>query len=281
MENLQHFILTRFNIRIWTQDKNGKAVRTFDWLKHRFEVFERYCLPSIVNQTCKDFEWIVLFDSETPAEYKKKLPEYKAICPQFTPVFVEPSKGRYFRRLFKAIVDERAHADRVLTTYFDNDDSLSINFVEDIRRRVSNLPDETFVYYTSGYQYFTEFGLMLRVHYKRNHFVSVIETSQPSTLKTVFGYCGHYYIDRIPGVKIEYAEESPLWCEVIHERNMCNDAHFLLGIKPVRDRETLRREFGIDEDCKFSLSLLAFRFVPRYLKTFVWRAKRRVFGRKW
>ena len=281
MDSIQHFILTRFNIRIWTQDKNGKAVRTDDWLKHRFEVFEKYCLPSILNQTCQDFEWIVLFDSETPSEYKEKISGYKAICPQFSPVFVKPANGKYFRQIFRSIIIERLHADRVVSTYFDNDDALSIRFVDDIHRRASELPNGFFLFYTSGYQYYTELGLMLRVHYKRNHFVSVIEIGQPTTLKTVFGYCGHYYIDRIPGVKIEYIEDSPVWCEVIHERNMCNDAHFLLGIKPVRDRETLRRGFGIDEDCKFSLSLLAFRFVPRYLKTFVWRAKRRVFGRKW
>ena len=281
MESVQLFILTRFNIRIWTQDKNGKAVRTNEWLKQRFDVFERYCLPSIANQTCKDFEWIVLFDNETPAEYKEKLSDYKAICPQFSPVFVEPSKGIFFKQIFRAVVIEKMNAGRIITTYFDNDDALSTSFVDDVQKRVTDLPSGTVVFYPSGFQYFAEFGLMLRVHYKRNHFASVVEAGSPTTFKTIYDYGSHYYVDRIPGVKIEYIENSPLWCEVIHERNMCNDAHFLLGIKPMRDRDTLRREFGIDEDCKFSLALLAFRFVPRYLKTFVWRAKRRLFGRKW
>ena len=188
MEGIQHFILTRFNIRIFTQDKNGKAVRTADWLEHRFEVFERYCLPSIAKQTCKDFEWIVLFDSETPSEYKEKLPGYREVCPQFIPVFVEPSKGRYFRQIFRETVVDRVNAERVLTTYLDNDDALSVRFVEDIQRRASSLLDGTFVFYTSGYQYFTEFGLMLHVHYKRNHFVSVVEAGYPATLKTIYGY---------------------------------------------------------------------------------------------
>lgn len=281
MEGIQHFILTRFNVRIFTQDKNGKAVRTAEWLKHRFEVFERYCLPSIAGQTCKDFEWIVLFDSETPGEYKERISGYQAVCPQFVPVFVEPDKGKYFRQFFRAAVVDRIKADRVLTTYLDNDDALSLSFVEDIRKRASNLLDGTFIFYTSGFQYFKEFGLMLRVHYRRNHFVSVIEAGLPATLKTIYGYGSHYYIDRIPGAQIEYIEDCPLWCEMIHERNMGNDAHFLLGIKPVRDSQTLRREFGVDEDNKYSVSLLAFRFAPRYLKTFIWRVKCRLFGRKW
>ena len=278
---IQHFILTRFNIRIWTQDKNGNAVRTADWLKHRFDVFEKYCLPSIASQTCKDFEWIVLFDSETPLEFKERVERFKTVCPQFIPVFVEPSMGKYFARIFRASVVERVHSDRVITTYLDNDDALSINFVEDIRRRAECFPDGTFIYYSDGFQFFKEFGLMLRVRNTRNHFVSVIEPSSSTTLKTIFGYGSHYFILRIPGAHIEYIEDSPLWCEVVHERNMCNDAFFLRGIKVVRDCETLRREFNVDEDCKYSPALLAFRFVPRYVKTFIWRAKRRLFGRKW
>ena len=60
---MKHFILTRFNIRLWNQDKFSQSVRSMDWLEQRFEVFEKFCLPSIVGQVCKDFEWIVLVDS--------------------------------------------------------------------------------------------------------------------------------------------------------------------------------------------------------------------------
>ena len=278
---IQHFILTRFNIRIWTQDKNGRAVRTTDWLKHRFDVFEKYCLPSIASQTCKDFEWIVLFDSKTPAEYKERIEGFKAVCPQFIPVFVDPSMGRYFARIFRASVVERVHADKVLTTYLDNDDALSVNFVEDIQRRAADMPDGTFVFYSDVFQFFKELGLMLHVRNTRNHFVSVVEAGSRGTLKTIFGYGSHYYIDRIPDAHIEYIEDCPLWCEVVHERNMCNDAFYLWGIKPVRDSEAMRRDFGVDVDCKCTLPLLAFRFVPRYIKTFFWRARRKIFGQKW
>ncbi len=281
MEGIQHFILTRFNIRIWTQDKNGKAVRTKDWLKHRFDVFEKYCLPSIANQTCKDFEWIVLFDSETPLEYKDRIFGYRTLCPQLSPVFVEPSKGRYFRQFFRASVVERIRSDRVITTYLDNDDALSIRFVEDLQRRAASIQDGTFIFYTAGFQYFTEFKFLMQVIYKRNHFVSVIETGTPATLQTIYGYGSHYYIDRIPNAVIEYVPDLPLWCEVIHERNMGNDAHFLLGTKAVRDSGTLSREFSIDDSSRYSLSLYVFKFIPRYIKTLFWRIKCRLFGRKW
>lgn len=71
-KELQHFILTRFNLLLWNKDKENKKVRSKEWLEHRFSLFEKYCLPSIKSQTCQDFEWIVLFDSSTPEMLKEK-----------------------------------------------------------------------------------------------------------------------------------------------------------------------------------------------------------------
>ena len=49
MENYSHFIITRFNLNLYAQDKHDLPTRTDRWLEHRFEVFERYCLPSIIR----------------------------------------------------------------------------------------------------------------------------------------------------------------------------------------------------------------------------------------
>ena len=43
MENYSHFIITRFNLNLYAQDKHDLPTRTDRWLEHRFEVFERYC----------------------------------------------------------------------------------------------------------------------------------------------------------------------------------------------------------------------------------------------
>ena len=98
---LQHFLLTRFNIMLWRQDKEGKKVRTTKWLEHRFTLFEKYCLPSIKNQTCQDFEWIVLFDSMTPDCFKGRIACYQKDCPQLIPVFVAPENGWRFAEIFQ------------------------------------------------------------------------------------------------------------------------------------------------------------------------------------
>ena len=300
---LQHFILTRFNLLLWNKDKEGRKVRTMKWLAHRFSLFEQYCLPAVKGQTCKDFTWIVLFDSTTPDCFINKITEYQKECPQFVPIYVEPEKGRCFAEIFRQVVvsrlnnqefekvsislantDDTNYTDkcfmRVLTTYLDNDDALSVRFVEDVQKRAAALENGTFIYYTDGLQFFTDHKYLMQIHYRRNHFASVVESGELSTVKTIYGYGSHYYIDQIKGAKIEYVHDEPLWCEVIHEKNMGNDAYFLKA-KMVKDQERLWRDFAINEKVKYGTGLYLFRFLPRYGKTFIRRCGHRLFGRHW
>lgn len=278
---LQHFLLTRFNILLWREDKECKKVRTTKWLEHRFSLFEKYCLPSIKSQTCLDFEWIVLFDSMTPDSFKDKIACYQKDCPQLIPVFVEPENGFRFAEIFKDEIIKRLKAKRVISTYLDNDDALNIGFVEDLQHRITTVSDGTFFYYDEGYQYYTEDQFMMQIHYPRNHFVSVVEQGDAATVKGVYGYGRHYYIDSIEGAKIEHIKNKPMWCEVVHEKNILNDANFIINTKMVRDKELLHRDFAVNEEVCFGIGFYVFKFLPRYMKTFIKRAKHRLFGRQW
>ena len=170
---------------------------------------------------------------------------------------------------------------RVITTYLDNDDALDIRFVENLQARASRASSGQFLSYSNGYQYYTDYNYLLYVHYSRNHFVSVVEDGNPASVKTIYGFGSHYYIDKIAGAKIEVISNQPLWCEVIHEKNMGNDAYFLLGTKIMKDADILRRDFGIDAVVKSGIGLYVLRFLPRYVKTFARRVKYFLFGRKW
>ncbi len=278
---VQHFILTRFNILLWNKDKEGVPVRSREWLEHRFDLFEKYCLPSIIAQSCKDFVWIVLFDSTTPDIYKKKIELYQSDCPQLVPVYVEPQNGRYFAQIFRREVVKRLSFKRIITSYLDNDDALSVRFIEDLQQRVATLSDGTFINYTDGYQFYTDFKYVMQIQYPRNHFMSVVEEGNPATLKTIYGYGSHYYIDKIKDIHIEKIKELPMWCEVIHEKNMGNDAYFLLCAKMIKDENLLFRKFGLKEKVKSGSCLYLFRFLPRYFKTLLRRVGYRLYGRHW
>lgn len=269
---LQHFILTRFNILLWNKAKDGKKVRTTKWLEHRFSLFEKYCLPSIKSQTCQDFEWIMLFDSMTPDSFKVRITEYQKECPQLSAVFVEPENGWCFAEIFRTEIVNRLCSKRVVSTYLDNDDALSVRFVEDLQQRVCSLSDGTFVFYDEGYQYYTEEYYMMQIDFPRNHFVSVVEEGNPTTLKGIFGYGSHYYINKVKGAKIEHIKCLPMWCEVVHEKNVMNDAKYLRS-RMVCDEDLLRREFAIDETVTSGIGLYIFDFLPRYRRSLIRRVK--------
>lgn len=191
---IQHFILTRFNLLIFNKDKEGQKVRSASWLEHRFSLFERFCLSSLKNQTSQEFEWIVLFDSTTPERFKERIERYKEELSQLIPVYVRPEGGRFFAQIFRDEVVKRISSNknqndnekrRVLTTYLDNDDALDIHFVEDLQRRADDLSVGTFITYDNGYQLFTDYNLVMRIRYPRNHFMSVVENGNPLTVKTI------------------------------------------------------------------------------------------------
>ena len=269
---LQHFILTRFNVLLWNKAKDGRKVRTTRWLEHRFQLFEKYCLPSVKNQTLQKFEWIVLFDSMTPDSFKERIEGYQKECPQLRSVFVEPENGWRFAEIFRSEIVKRLKSKRVLTTYLDNDDALNVSFVEDLQRRALTVSYGTFINYDDGYQYYADDKFMMRVHYPTNHFVSVVEKGESATLKGVFGFGSHATIEKIKGVKIECVKNLRMWCEVVHEKNMMNDAKFLT-VYMVKDEDLLRNNFAVDDDVRYGIGIYVCRFLPRYIKTFVWRTK--------
>ena len=271
-KELQHFILTRFNLLLWNKSKDGRKVRSTKWLEHRFSLFEKYCLPSVKNQTCQDFEWIVLFDSMMPDSFKEKITRFQQDCPQLAPIFVEPENGKYFVDIFRAEIVKRLNAKRVITTYLDNDDALNVRFIGDLQQRVTSMDDGTFIFYDDGYQLYTDHKYMMEITYPRDHFVSYVEKGDSSTVKGVFRYGTHYYIDTIEGAKIAHIKNQRMWCEVVHEKNMLNDAYFL-NAKMVSDGDLLRREFAIDETVQSGQGIYLFKFLPRYGRTFVRRTK--------
>lgn len=276
---IQHFILTRFNLLLWNKAKDGQKVRTTQWLEHRFSLFEYYCLPSIKNQTCQDFEWIILFDSLTPDIFKQKIAGFQKECSQLIPVFVAPEKGRCFAEIFRREMIKRLSAKKVISTYLDNDDALNLLFVEDLRLRACEIKDGTFVFYDDGYQYFKEDKYMMQLSFPKNHFVSVLEGGDPDTLKGIYGYGSHYYINLIEGAIIEHVKGMRMWCEVVHEKNVMNDAKFL-NSKMIKGQNVLKNDFAINAEVDYGPSLYLFNFLPRYIKMFARRIKEHFFNKK-
>lgn len=77
-----HYLLTRFNLALWQEDKNGQMIDRGEWIRKRLELFETYCLPSVAGQTCQKFRWILLVDADTPADLRERIKAYRNVCAQ-------------------------------------------------------------------------------------------------------------------------------------------------------------------------------------------------------
>lgn len=234
---MRHFILTRFNLWLWGKDKKGKNIDRDAWLNDRVSLFECYTLPSLSAQTCKDYVWIILVDSESPEWFRKKTREWKVTCPQMHFVVVKPSYHSYFAKVFQEVVNmvvkkEKGAAEEdmtVLTTYLDNDDAVRTNFVEDIQKQAENTDSDTFLYYDYGLQYFTEMGISTRVFYPNNHFTTLVERiahgGVNKNVRTCYGYGSHFLVERKKLAKVRHvsSKNKPMWVEIVHGCNVDND----------------------------------------------------------
>lgn len=286
MVKKEHYILTRFNLRLWTKDKKRNETRTDEWLKQRFELFEKICLPSIMNQTNQTFKWIVLFDSETPEFYKKKIQHYQNICKMFCPCFVEAYKSRYFVSVFREEIQKRIEKNTnfLITTYLDNDDALHKNYIEEIQQMEVKRP--TFVSYVYGIQYYTELNIATRVPYTNNHFISLAEplNDNQTNFRTVYGYGSHLDINKHKRIETVYIKnpQQDRWIEVIHETNMDNDVKMTLDTKLIKDVDQLKKEYGIDiQLSKCSKNIFYSTFLYRTFKEVFRHIKLKITGRKW
>ena len=250
--NIHKYILTRFNLTLWQTDKNSSNTQTAEWLEQRFRLFEQFTLPSVLNQTDKNFKWIVLFSSETPIKYKSRIDEIRSRCPQFRAIGVAPGQSAIFGQIFKEVI-ENDLGDKaegiVSTTYLDNDDALSVHYMETIQNLISTnynkiIAQTTIINFRFGCQYFTEHKVASKASYKRNHFITLAEPLGSNSIKTVFGYGSHYYIGKHNGIRQIAVEKIDMWLEVIHDKNVINDVRMSIHTRIIGS-EMLLRTFGV------------------------------------
>lgn len=110
-----HRVITRFGLGVFSED----------WYRHRFALLEAITMPSVLGQTCKDFEWILILDSEAPNFVFKKMDELASL----------DSRIKYVKR--SPIIEDSIpgdvrelsdfDADFVLTSRIDDDDAIALD----------------------------------------------------------------------------------------------------------------------------------------------------------
>jgi hypothetical protein len=201
--------LTRFNLPSAGVES---GIRARDgWLDNRVELFERYCLPSVLAQTNQNFSWIIYFDPQSPAWLLNRIDGYAA-SGAFLPLFrASVDRPELLADVRAASPEQR---DLLITTNLDNDDGLAIDFVDRLQSAEIAHPRAA-VYLTTGL-ISSQGGLYLRRD-RHNAFCSVRESSvDPVTCWSDW----HNLLGRsMPVVELGGA---PAWLQVVHGSNVSN-----------------------------------------------------------
>ncbi len=242
---MRHFLVTRFNLRTggWQTTRAGYEVTSDEWLEHRFALFETYCLPSVMNQSCDGFEWCIYFDVATPQSFRRRVDALQETYPSIRVFYIDglQQQQQFFSRYVRDCLD--ANDEFVITTRLDNDDLVHEDFIKTIQEQFIPVHD-TVIDLRSGFQVsLTATGAEIRNYRTRfNPFVSLIEAVDQ--VETVIAK-KHYEWERCASV-VAYSRQ-PLWIELVHERNMLNHTRNRFWRRPGIDN----RRFGLVEATGF------------------------------
>lgn len=264
---LLHIILTRFNLP--PEGRESKVRQSPNWLADRFELFECYCLPSLLAQSDSNFVWFLFFDIQTPTEFKERAKTLMEDNPCIKIFWVTSAPIEFIR---ECIFDANTNnATTLLTTRLDNDDSLNRDFVSKLHKvvtqeamgstpQVLNYDNGTVIKGNRVYSH----------EDKSNAFTSLVEPLNDSP-HTIWRY-QHTQLNRFG--KIHHILDANMWLQVVHGANISN------RIRGYRiDNRTLNEYFelnikALEPDSKLSIfienSLIyPLRLVKEFCRTLV------------
>lgn len=187
-----------------------------NWLETRFELFNKYCLPSVQAQTFKDFDWVFLVSRDFPkwkSEYTATLEQYGKIV-WMTDYFsdAQPGISEALTPLYKG--------GWLCTTRLDSDDMLANDFMETVHTYATQ--ENKWLSFKNGYFLFDGNKLKDNIT-NRNQFLSYVE---PATdiVKSVLSK-SHRKAEisaKMNKIKFEVYDIRPMHITLCHDNNVGN-----------------------------------------------------------
>lgn len=220
---MKHIISTKFNLGIY--DRRGihnkgnlEKIDVDRWLYGRVELFKKFTLPSMYNQTCKNFTWYIHLDQRTPPKHVEAV---ETAVNNTDNVII--SMGTNIKSLYKFITNRQT---LFLMNNLDSDDMEEVDYIERIQRIAEN--------YQSDKQFIIDTGALLRITPSLSHYQTVNTSIRKLFIPMFVNSC--YVLvtprDCTPPVEMycrNHAEARPIYsqhlttdsihCQVVHDFN--------------------------------------------------------------
>lgn len=126
MSPFTHFLITRFSYRQRSDSLVNQWYRPDPPLDHerlerRFELFEIFALPTVREQSCKNFRWIIIVDPQLNSKYRQRLQQLTAPVPQTTILNYDPAVDIGGLKWLSPFIDRDVK--HVITSNVDDDDA--------------------------------------------------------------------------------------------------------------------------------------------------------------
>ena len=143
-----HLIITRFLMEFWKANDFPKKLYRKDYILNGIRVMKKYLFPSLENQNCKNFTWILLLGN------KINITNYNSLF-NFNNTF--ESKVIKYKDLKNYMRNITKGFDILITTTIDYDDRIYYNAVNDVRKAI-NITKPIILYgYLRGFFYYEEY----------------------------------------------------------------------------------------------------------------------------
>ena len=139
-----HLIMTRFLIEFLSKSFSKNLYKK-DYILNGIRVMKKYLFPSLYNQSCKNFIWILILGNKANLTYIKSLLNLNNSFESI--VIYQKDIKRYVRKISKGF-------DVLITTRIDYDDRIYYDAVNDVRKAI-NINRPMILYgYNRGVYYF-------------------------------------------------------------------------------------------------------------------------------
>ena len=170
---LQHFIITRFNIRAnygckLRNPENDPMKRILEegYLEQRFNIFEKFTLQSIKQQTNQNFTWLILFHKQTPKKFLERIKQLKKEF-DFIDLYFEDDERFSFSDYYNS-------NEYYITTRIDNDDMIENDYIARVQQYANQNLHECVLSFDKGIKYDINLNKKYAYERKDNHFLSMI-----------------------------------------------------------------------------------------------------------
>ncbi|RKD92582.1 glycosyltransferase [Mangrovibacterium diazotrophicum] len=262
-----HFVITQFNLKRFPLSMQSEHKWT-NWTRERVKLFQEYCLPSFMNQTTKNFKWLIYFDVDTPSEFNPFLERLKQL--DFIHVYKADGHEEFISRYRRDLKELAKEKEWIIETRCDNDDCLHQDAIATIQRLFK--PQNQFmISLASGYTLNTQNNKLSHYFYPGSPFMSIVEQTNRELTGIFKKEHSHWDGLQFGLVKelshknklAAFALEKPYWIQVIHQQNVRNSFH--RGLPVLRPQNL--NQFGL----QITSTKQALTSLPKYTNYVIWK----------